>query len=295
MQAYTCGAEVAMKSISRIIPTTTNHWVGDGFYVKPVFNDMAFTKEISPFLMFDYAAPKEFAPSAKRRGVGVHPHRGFETVTIAFQGEVEHGDNQGNKDIIGPGDVQWMTAGKGIIHEEFISDRMTKSGGVLEMCQLWVNLPKKYKMTNPKYQAIFGKDIPSVSLSGDAGNVRIIAGSFDEITGAASTWSPVDMWDVNINPSKSFEFMVADGHNTLVFVRKGDPKVLDKTMKQESVALLSREGKRVKIDAEKDQPAKILILSGEPLDDPIAARGPFVMNTQEELRQAMIDYQSGKF
>ena len=295
MQAYTCSADVAMKTIARVIPTTTNHWVGDGFFVKPVFNDMAFTKDISPFLMFDYAAPKEFAPSTKRRGVGVHPHRGFETVTIAFQGEVEHGDNQGNKDIIGPGDVQWMTAGSGIIHEEFISDRMTRSGGVLEMCQLWVNLPKQYKMTAPKYQPIFSKDIPSVPLNEDAGNVRVIAGSFDEKAGAASTWSPLNMWDVNINPSKSFDFVVTEGHNTLVFIRQGNPMVLNKLMKQESVALLSMDGTRVQINAEKDKPAKILILSGQPLDEPIAARGPFVMNTQEELRQAMIDYQSGRF
>ena len=214
---------------------------------------------------------------------------------IQFQGEVEHGDNQGNRDIIGPGDVQWMTAGRGIIHEEFISDRMTKSGGVLEMCQLWVNLPKKYKMTNPKYQPIFSKDIPSVPLNEEAGFVRVIAGSFDGKKGAATTWSPVEMWDVNINPSKSFDFVVPRAHNTLVFVRQGNPTVLNKTLMQESVALLSRDGARVQIDAEKDNPAKILVLSGEPLDEPIAARGPFVMNTQEELRQAMADFQSGRF
>ena len=150
-------------------------------------------------------------------------------------------------------------------------------------------------MTNPKYQPIFSKDIPSVPLNEEAGNVRVIAGSFDEKKGAATTWSPVNMWDVNINPSKTFDFVVAEGHNTLVFIRQGNPTVLSKSMKQESVVLLSRDGTRVQIDAEKDKPAKILILSGEPLDEPIAARGPFVMNTQEELQQAMMDYRSGRF
>ena len=269
----TCAADIALKTISRVIPTAPSHWVGDGFYVKPVFNQLAFTKEISPFLMFDYAAPKEFEASSKRRGVGVHPHRGFETVTIAFQGEVEHGDSLGNRDVIGPGDVQWMTAGRGIVHEEFLSEKFSKTGGTLEMAQLWVNLPKQHKMTAPKYQPIIQDNIPEVTLDGGSGKVRVIAGSFDGVSGAASTWSPINMWDVSIQPSKNFDFILTEGHTTLIFVREGAATLLESLMKPQSVALLTKSGSRVRVEAGGTSPAKILVLSGEPIEEPIAARG----------------------
>ncbi len=291
----------------------SKHWVGDGFSVYPVFADLAFKQDLSPLLMFDYGAPQHFPSKVgKPRGVGMHPHRGFETVTIAFQGEVEHGDNKGNSDVIGPGDVQWMTAGRGIIHEEYHSKNFTRNGGTIEMCQLWVNLPKKHKMTKPRYQAITKDKIPSVDLPlgpreegvESLGTVRLIAGELDNVKGAAMTFSPVEMWDV-ILPHAGAEVDIpfpAD-HNCIVFVRRGKVEILSgdegkgkkSVLGPQDVAVMHLDGSDVLRIRVQEADTSLLVMGGEPLNEPIAAQGPFVMNTQDELRQAMVDYRNGRF
>jgi len=290
------------------------HWVGDGFHVYPVFHDLAFSQELSPWLMFDYASPEEFPPSRSRRGVGQHGHRGFETVTIAFQGEVEHGDNVGNKDVIGPGDVQWMTAGSGIIHEEYHSTNFAKTGGLFEMCQLWLNLPAKHKMTKPIYQPILHGQIPAVPLppvgmsttecaaladSGSGAVVKVIAGEFNGVRGPAATFSPVELWDVELGDlaDAAYELKIPEGHNCVVFVRRGRALIgaegKEKPVEAQGVALMHREGSTFRVVAA-EPGTQLLILGGEPLNEPIAAGGPFVMNTKEELAQAQADYRSGR-
>jgi len=304
-----------LKTVRRVLPSPTRHWVGDGFHVFPVFHNLAFTEELSPWLMFDYAAPKVFPPSGKRRGVGQHPHRGFETITIAFQGAVEHGDSVGNRGVIGPGDIQWMTAARGIIHEEFHSTEFGKTGGNFEMAQLWLNLPAKHKMDPPRYQPILEKEIPVVALTrcaaddggvedkaepssscgaGGDGSVKVIAGAFGATKGAAHTFSPVELWDVTLQvPQVDFEFEFPVGHNVVVFVRRGGIVVQGQTVGAQGVALMHREGTTLRVSG-LEAATQLLILGGEPLHEPIAAQGPFVMNTNAELRQAMVDYQTGK-
>ena len=282
-----------MKIIKTILPaTTSSHWVGDGFNVRPIFAHLAFTQAISPFLMFDYAVPREFAATEKKRGVGPHPHRGFETVTLAFQGEIEHGDSVGNRGVIGPGDVQWMTAASGIIHEEFLSRDFLKQGGILEMVQLWVNLPTKYKMIAPKYQPILSQDIPVLQLPDNGGTLRVIAGNFAGTQGAASTFSPVNLWDIKLNAGKSVELIVPAGHNTMLFVRQGKVALGGTVIGAADMALLESEGTRIKLQAQEH--TSLLLMGGEPIAEPIAASGPFVMNTEQEIRIAMMDYQSGR-
>ena len=282
-----------MKQIKTLLPATArSHWVGDGFNVRPIFAQLAFTQDISPFLMFDYAAPREFAATEEKRGVGPHPHRGFETVTIAFQGEVEHGDSVGNRGVIGPGDVQWMTAASGIIHEEFLSREFLKRGGILEMAQLWVNLPAKDKMIAPKYQPILGRDIPVVQLAENSGTVRVIAGNFAGTQGAASTFSPVNLWDIKLNAGKSVELTVPEGHNTMLFVRQGKITAGNGVVGTAELALLERAGTRLTLQAQDD--TTLLLMGGAPIAEPIVASGPFVMNTEQEIRLAMMDYQSGR-
>lgn len=265
--------------------------------------------------MFDYASPKEFPPLGKRghhKGVGQHPHRGFETVTIAYQGEVEHADSAGNRDVIGPGDVQWMTAGRGVIHQEFHSNEFSKRGGIFEMCQLWVNLPKKHKMTKAKYQPILEKKIPSVEIfeAGDGsdgectadsvGNVRVIAGSFDGTKGPATTFSPVELWDVTISTKgATVDLPFPEQYNCIVFVRRGKIDIVGEDggkshVGPQAVALTQKNGGIVRIQSgEKD--TSVMIMGGLPLDEPIAARGPFVMNTWDEIAKANRDFQSGRF
>jgi len=282
-----------MKQIKTIFPATSrNHWVGDGFNVRPIFANLAFTEAISPFLMFDYAAPREFAATDVKRGVGPHPHRGFETVTIAFQGEVEHGDSVGNRGVIGPGDVQWMTAASGIIHEEFLSRDFLKHGGVLEMAQLWVNLPARYKMIAPNYQSILSRDIPSVALEDNAGSVRVIAGNFAGTQGAARTYSPVNLWDITLAAGKENELIVPEGHTAMLFVQQGKVVLGNEGIVAGDLALLEREGCRISLLAM--QETRLLLLGGEPITEPIVASGPFVMNSEQEIRLAMMDYQSGR-
>lgn len=299
------------KTVKEILKKPRPHWVGDGFNVFPVFANKAFTNDLSPFLMFDYAAPKEFPPTRKQLGVGQHPHRGFETITVAFQGEVEHADSLGNRGVIGSGDVQWMTAGRGIIHEEFHSRKLAQTGGVLEMCQLWLNLPAKDKMCQPKYQPILASEIAQSNLyEVDPGNptsctmspeedgyVRIIAGEFKGAKGPAATHTQVDMWDIALNvgnTKKQYEFETVAGNNVIVFVRAGSVEVQGERLGPQDVAILNREGSKLLMSALEDS-TKILLLAGEPIDEPIAARGPMVMNTQQELQQAMTDFYNGNF
>ena len=307
-------ASAATRGVRRVMPAPPRHWVGNGFHVYPVFERLAFTEEVSPWLMFDYAAPKDFPPAKRageRRGVGRHPHRGFETVTIAFQGEVEHADSTGNRDVIGPGDVQWMTAGRGIVHEEFHSEAFAASGGTFEMCQLWLNLPAAKKMTKPNYQPILAGDIPEVALpaeggaGGEAGSVRVIAGSYGGAAGPARTHSPVELWAVALGPKGAFSRLeLPDSHNVVVFVRRGEVLLgaegEERVVKAQGVALMERGGaggegatSSVRLAANQ-RGTQVLLLAGEPLDEPIAAQGPFVMNTQKQLHQAMDDYYSGK-
>lgn len=283
-----------MKKVQGIYRAPRQHWVGDGFPVRSLFSYQSHGKQLSPFLLLDYAGPMDFTPTQHRRGVGQHPHRGFETVTIVYDGEVEHRDSTGKGGIIGPGDVQWMTAGGGILHEEFHSDAFAKRGGAFEMVQLWVNLPAKDKMTAPGYQAIRSESIPQVALPDGAGNLRIIAGDYAEKNGPANTFSPLNVWDIRLNQGKSTEFILPDGWNTALIVLRGTVQVNgDAIARDAEMVLLDSTGSNVAIEANSD--AVLLLLSGEPIDEPIIGYGPFVMNTQAQIVEAITDFNSGHF
>lgn len=283
-----------MKKILGLYSAPRPHWVGDGFPVRSMFSYQSHGKQLSPFLLLDYAGPAEFTPTDKLRGVGQHPHRGFETVTIVYKGEVAHRDSTGQGGIIGPGDVQWMTAGAGILHEEFHSEAFAKAGGTLEMVQLWVNLPASDKMAAPGYQAIVHSDIPAIDLPDDAGTVRVIAGEFAGKGGPAKTFSPMHVWDLRLNQGSTSELAVPDGWSTAIIVLRGTVLVNGGTVARESqMAVLDQAGSRITIEANND--AVVLLISGEPIDEPIVGYGPFVMNSQEEIAQAVEDFNSGRF
>ena len=281
----------------RVLSTSSapnRHWVGDGFPVHGMFGYTGDTKRISPFLLLDYAAPTTFPPSSHRRGVGQHPHRGFETVTIVYDGEVEHRDSTGGGGVIGPGDVQWMTAGGGILHDEFHSERYGKSGGPFEMAQLWVNLPAKDKMTTAGYQAITDAQIPSVAIPGDAGNVRVIAGELGGTKGPARTFTPMNVWDVRLKAGKTADLAQPEGWTVQVVVLAGTVHLNGgSVLRAAQMATLDTAGRGVTIEANND--AKVLLLAGEPIDEPVVGYGPFVMNTREEITRAIEDFNGGKF
>ncbi|HNP61514.1 MAG TPA: pirin family protein [Nitrospirales bacterium] len=282
------------KNLTQIIPNTGQHWVGDGFPVTTMFSYDELGAEMSPFLLLDYAGPAEFTPSDKPRGVEQHPHRGFETVTIVYQGEVEHRDNAGNSGKIGPGDVQWMTAARGILHEEKHGLNFTKNGGTLEMIQLWVNLPAKDKMTAPRYQEISNKDIPVVKLDEKGGRLRVIAGDYTGTPGAAKTFTPINLWDIQLNKGQSLKLQLPDGFTTTLLVLKGTVLINEtKNMNRKELALFERKGEQISLDATSD--TLLLVFNGEPINEPIVGQGPFVMNTEEDIRQAMTDYRGGRF
>jgi redox-sensitive bicupin YhaK (pirin superfamily) len=265
--------------------------VGDGFLVRPLFADLAFQREISPFLMLDYAAPAMFRPSDKPPGVGPHPHKGFETVTIVYDGEVEHRDSTGAIGCIGPGDVQWMTAGSGLVHEEFHSRAAAKRGGVVSMSQLWVNLPRRDKSAPPHYQDIRKEQIPDVSVGG--GVVRVIAGEFEGARGPATTFTPVQVWDVRLKAGDRTTLTLNEGDTALLPVLAGKVRINGETEVAASrFVMFSHAGATIEIEALDD--AILLLLGGEPIDEPVVAYGPFVMNSQDEIRQAMADYRAGK-
>jgi hypothetical protein len=279
------------KGVLAIEQAPPRHWVGDGFPVRSMFSyDSA--PFLSPFLLLDYGAPAEFPPARVPRGVGEHPHRGFETVTIAYQGEVEHRDSAGHKGRIGPGDVQWMTAASGIVHEEMHGGDFTKKGGTLEMVQLWVNLPAKFKKSPPGYQDVLGDRTPVVPLAGGAGTVRVIAGEFEKEKGPARTFTPIELWDLRLRAGKAAHLHVPAGQSTaLLFLHGGGRVNGSKSVDEEQLVVLDREGETVSIEAGAD--STILLLSGAPIDEPVVGYGPFVMNTEGEIRKAMEDYRNG--
>lgn len=283
-----------MKEVLGVYQAARPHWVGDGFPVRNIFSYNTFGQHISPFLLLDYAAPYQFTPGKTPRGVGQHPHRGFETVTIAYQGEVSHRDSSGGGGTIREGDVQWMTAGAGVIHEEFHSEEFTASGGIFEMVQLWVNLPAKDKMTPGRYQSLTKADIPVLNLADDAGTLRVIAGAYADTAGPAQTFSPIDIWDVKLNAGKRVTFDAAAGRHVAVVVLRGAVRVNDDhELRNASLAILDQQAGAFSIDAAED--TTLLVLSGEPLNEPIEGYGPFVMNTPLQIREAMDDFNAGRF
>jgi redox-sensitive bicupin YhaK (pirin superfamily) len=283
-----------MKTILEVSSNPRGHWVGDGFPVRSLFSYSTHSKTLSPFLLLDFAGPAEFTPAATPRGVGQHPHRGFETVTIVYRGEVSHRDSTGQGGTIGPGDVQWMTAGAGILHEEFHSEAFTRAGGMLQMIQLWVNLPARHKMTTPRYQAILNSEIPTAPLANGAGTVRVIAGKYENAKGPAHTFTPMNVWDLRLVASGSTTVPAPTGWNTALIVLNGQIKVNSERVVQDgAMVVLSAQGSDCFIETLSD--ASVLLLSGEPIDEPVVGYGPFVMNTRSEIEQAIHDFNSGKF
>ncbi len=281
-----------MKPLIKILPAGSSHWVGDGFPVKTAFTYQNAGRELSPFLMLDHGGPTSFDPTTTRRGVGEHPHRGFETVTIVYAGEVEHRDSSGGGGSIGPGDVQWMTAGSGLVHEEFHGLDYAARGGAFEMVQLWVNLPAKNKMTAPGYQALASADIAQVSLPDGQGSIRLIAGDGWGALGAARTFTPMQVWDVKLNAGASLTMPAVEGCGVGLLMVRGAATVQGRDVTHGQMAVLSTAGDALEIRTSED--ATMLWLSGVPIEEPIAGHGPFVMNTRDEIVQAMEDFQAGR-
>ena len=283
------------KLIERIIPRPANPgMVGDRFRVYNMIPGAGISQQrISPFLMLDFNAEFDFGPSEKVRGVDVHPHKGFETVTIAYKGSVAHHDSTGNSGVINPGDVQWMTAGAGILHKEYHEKEFSKKGGPFEMVQLWVNLPKKDKSTPAHYQAITADSMGKVELPANAGLVNVIAGEWNTIKGPAATYSPVNLFDIKLNAGGSINLNTPGSHNTAMLVINGNVEVNSEKAAEHSFVLFKNEGEEITIKASEN--SVLLLLSGEPINEPIVSYGPFVMNTQAEIMEAISDFQSGKF
>jgi len=281
-----------MKKLIGIYQSSRTHWVGDGFPVRSVFDYNGLGKNLSPFLLLDYIAPYQFPPTNDRRGVGAHPHKGFETVTVAYQGEVEHRDSSGGGGKIGPGDVQWMTAAKGIIHEEFQSAEFSRKGGTFQMVQLWVNLRAKDKTVPPRYQNLLREQIPTVVLPESAGTVRVIAGEYGGRKGPAKTFTPINLWDVNLAAGKSVELPLPDGHTSAFLVLSGEVTVNGGNNAAEGgLVIFDRSGDGITVGAQIN--AKLLVMGGEPITEPVVGRGPFVMNTHAEIEKAFEEYQRG--
>jgi redox-sensitive bicupin YhaK (pirin superfamily) len=282
-----------MKKLLFTQRSDTPHWVGDGFPVRSIFSYNDIAGEISPFLLMDYGGPAEFPPTKQRKGVGEHPHRGFETVTIVYSGEVEHRDSSGGGGLIKPGDVQWMTAASGLVHEEFHGKEYAEKGGPFEMVQLWVNLPKKYKMEKPRYQGIKKEKIPVVNLSGNAGTLRVIAGEYAGSHGPAMTFSPINLWDVTVKADHKVALKVPQDHTAVLFVLSGSIELAEgKTLTDAELGIFERKGAELSFRAAKD--SKVLFMGGEPLNEPIVGYGPFVMNTPAEIQQAFEDFNAGR-
>lgn len=282
-----------MKKLLRLHQSSGMHWVGNGFPVRSVFDYNGLGRELSPFLLLDYAAPYQFPPGNEKRGVGAHPHKGFETVTVAYQGELEHRDSSGGGGKIGAGDVQWMTAGNGIVHEEFHSTDFTKKGGTLQMVQLWVNLWAKDKRAAPGYQTLLNAQIPNVALPEKAGTVRVIAGEYAGKKGPAKTFTPINLWDVTLCAGGSAELPLPESHTTTLLVLSG--KVVlngDREAVEGDLAIFQRSGVGITVEATAD--AKLLVMDGEPIAELVVGHGPFVMNSRAEIQQAFEDYQLGK-
>lgn len=282
------------RSIEKVSQPGTPHFVGDGFRVHNFIPGTSSMERMDPFIMLDYNSKYNFPPSSIPKGVGVHPHRGFETVTIAYKGRVEHGDSAGGGGIIGEGDVQWMTAASGILHKEFHETEWSKTGGEFQMVQLWVNLPAKDKMSPPKYQAISNDAITKVSLPDGGGEVEVVAGEYNGTKGAATTFSPVHLYNVRLKKGAKTQLAFPENYTTAVLMVEGDAMVNGSTQApQDHFVMFGNDGESFTLEALTD--TVILVLSGEPINEPIASHGPFVMNSKEELMQAFQDFNTGKF
>ena len=277
-----------------IYPAPQSHWVGDGFNVRSMFTYNNHGRHLSPFLLLDRAGPTEFTPTDTLRGVGGHPHKGFETVTIVYEGEVAHHDSTGEGGVIGPGDVQWMTAASGILHEEYHSKAFAEKGGTLDMVQLWVNLPAKDKLSDPGYQHITSNTIPTVNLGDNIGTLRVIAGNYKATAGPARTFTELDVWDLALKAGAELELPVIDGRRVGLVVLHGEVSIgPESTLAEAELAIFDKGGDKLLITA--TQESIVLLLSGEEIDEPIFGHGPFVMNTRDEIKQASLDFMSGKF
>lgn len=284
----------AIKKVAHVYQGAAAHMVGDGFKVQNLFpnGNRMIGKQLSPFFLLDYAAPSYFPPSDKPRGVEEHPHRGFETVTIAYQGALQHRDSGGNAGRISAGDVQWMTAASGVVHEEKHDEEFTKNGGTLEMVQLWVNLPKAHKMDRPRYQSLLKEDIPVIKYE-DGSYVRVIAGEWEGQPGAAKTFTPLNLFDIQLKAGKTIQFNLPDGYNTGLVALKGAVNINGSHQaKGVEIAVFEQTGEQITVTAVED--ASLLLLNGEPIRESIFAYGPFVMNTKEEIVTAIDDFNNGK-
>ncbi len=282
------------KEIEQIFAPPPTRWVGNGFKVHNFFPGLMDMQRMSPFFLLDYNAPTHFPPSNVPQGVGVHPHRGIETVTVSYHGKIAHGDSAGNGGVIGEGDLQWMTAGSGVLHREYHENVFNTQGGVFHMAQIWVNLPQRHKMTPAKYQALVHAELPKYVLPDHAGTVEVIAGNYNGMKGLASTFSPMEMYNIHLKRKGKTTVTLPGNYNTGMLVVRGAVKINDQAAGAANhFVLFENGGQTFRVEAEED--STLLVLSGEPLDEPIAAGGPFVMNTREELQQAFQDFEEGKF
>lgn len=284
-----------LRELEGIYSSPGLHWVGDGFRVAGYFSAIPdAVRKLDPFLLLDYHPEYHYSPTSQRRGVGAHPHRGFETVTLAFQGSVAHHDSAGGGGVIGPGDVQWMTAASGILHKEYHEENFSRQGGLFQMVQLWVNLPQAHKMDPPRYQPLLAQQMGQVKLASEAGDLRVIAGEFQGVRGPAQTYSPINIYDARLRATGQLELDFPSGETVALLIMKGEVTLQGSLQaRQDDFVLFRRTGERVVIEAQSD--AQILVLNGEPLDEPVVQYGPFVMNTEQEIEQAFIDFSSGQF
>jgi quercetin 2,3-dioxygenase len=282
-----------MKKVLSVHRGSEAHWVGDGFPVRTIFGYQDLGTELTPFLLLDHAGPAEFAPTEKERGVGWHPHRGFETVTVLYAGEVDHEDSAGNRGSLGAGDVQWMTAGSGVLHKELHGRDYAQRGGPFEALQLWVNLPAKSKMTAPKYQTLLARDLPVLRLTDDGGSVRVIAGEFAGSKGPARTFTPINLLDVRLRAGHRLQLNLHDGYSAGLFIQKGQVAVNGSEAASEGeLVVFERNGDEVSLEARTD--TTVFVMNGQPIDEPIAGYGPFVMNTPQQIQQAIADMRTGR-
>lgn len=283
-----------LRGVEGVYSPTNRHMVGNGFKVMNFYpNGKGFEERMSPFFLLDFNAEVNFPPSEISQGVGVHPHRGIETVTFAYKGSVEHHDSKGNHGIIGPGDIQWMTAGGGVLHKEYHEQTFNRTGGAFEMIQLWINLPKKHKFAPAKYQSIVHADKPKFSLSNNGGEVHVVSGEFKGVNGIASTFSPIHMYDVHLNEGGFVDFELPANYNSGLLLVDGELEVNGTAVPENHYLQFKNEAGAIHISAKRK--SIILVLSGEPLNEPYVAYGPFVMNTEQEIREAIEDYNAGKF
>lgn len=283
-----------MKKLAFLKRSDGSHWVGDGFPVRSIFSYHDLAEDLSPFLLMDYAGPADFPPTTHKLGVGQHPHRGFETVTLVYEGGVSHRDSSGGGGTIGPGDVQWMTAASGVLHEEYHSPAFAGTGGAFEMIQLWVNLPAKDKKSPPGYQGITADQIPEVELPDQAGTVRVIAGRYGDASGPARTFTPMNVWDLRLKAGHRVSLELPAGDTTALFVLRGAIHTCDHhPVRAAELAVMQRAESRLEFDVTED--TTLLLLNGEPIPEPVVGHGPFVMNTREEIVQAINDFNHGRF